>query len=152
MTGDENEPRAVGDDLAEGKARAQQQPSLAILEELYALVETPDKRPLTDQKGPGVLFPGNLGEPPSWGWREEVRVRPTDPAGDVDRIREWLQAQGWERFTGPRPEPEGAARYRRDGYVVRVIGYPDGRILLDVKSPVFDTTGRQVPGLHGQTA
>lgn len=138
--------------LAERMARGHEAPTLELLCSLYDQVSARDKPTLAQQKGRGALFPGNLGEPPIWGWREEVRVRPDDPGADLDRIRAWLDAHGWERFETRRPEPEATSRHRKDGYVVRAIGYPDGRILLDVKSPCFDHEGRQVPGMHGQQA
>ncbi|WP_134772026.1 hypothetical protein [Ornithinimicrobium flavum] len=117
-----------------GDAASHQGRTLEILAAAYERIEVADRPALEDQKWPGGEIACTLGGPdPVLAWSEEVRLRVDDEAAQAERIRSWLDAEGYERLD--LPSTATATGHQRDGFTVMVSTWSDGRVGISVESP-----------------
>lgn len=117
-----------------GDAAMHQQRTQEILADAYEQIEVEDRPGLADQKGPGSKMVWTLGSPtPALAWSERVRLRVDDEAAQAGRVRAWLDAEGYERLD--LTSSATATGHRRDGFIVLVSTWDDGRVGLSVESP-----------------
>lgn len=117
-----------------GDAASHQERTVQILAAAYERIEVEDRPGLEDQKGPGAEIACTLGGPePALAWSEKVRLRVDDEAAQAERVRSWLDEEGYERLdlTGSAT----ATGHRRDGFTVLVSTWSDGRVGISVESP-----------------
>lgn len=117
-----------------GDAASHQERTVQILAAAYERIEVEDRPGLEDQKGPGAEIACTLGGPePALAWSEKVRLRVDDEAAQAERVRSWLDEEGYERLD--LTDGATATGHRRDGFTVLVSTWSDGRVGISVESP-----------------
>ncbi|WP_130014450.1 hypothetical protein [Serinicoccus sediminis] len=136
----------------EAAAREQQPRVREILQDLWDQFDLADKPEVEQQMAPGGLRACTLDVTSDISaWAESARLRvseeenPELEAEQAQLVRDWLDANGWERLDNPAPDSSPVTYHRdADGFKVTVAPQLDARVSLDVESPCFDDQGRQV--------
>lgn len=138
----------------ERAAEAQAPQVRAILQDLWDQFDLPDKASLDDKPGDGRLRACTLDTMThitSWAEQAQLRVsqeeNPELEAHQAERVRVWLDDNGWERIDNPAPASDPVTYHRNDdGFFVTVTPWGDARVDLDVESPCFNDQGQRVVG------
>ena len=136
----------------EAAAREQQPRVREILQDLWDQFDLPDKPSLEDKPGEGSIRACTLdtkSDISAWAEGTQLRVaEEADPELEAEQaqlVRDWLDANGWERLDNPAPDSSPVTYHRNDqGFKVTVAPQLDARVNLDVESPCFDEEGQRV--------
>lgn len=136
----------------EAAAREQRASTREILHDLWDQFDLEDKPPLEDETGEGNIRACTLdtkSDLSAWAEGTQMRVaEEADPELEAEQaqlVRDWLDANGWERLDNPAPDSSPVTYHRNDqGFKVTVAPQLDARVDLDVESPCFDGQGQRV--------
>ncbi len=146
------EEASVSGSADEAAAREQQPRVREILQDLWDQFDLEDKPPLEDKPGEGTIRACTLdtkSDLSAWAEGTQLRVsEEADPELEAEQaqlVRDWLDANDWERLDNPAPDSSPVTYHRNDqGFKVTVAPQLDARVNLDVESPCFDGQGQRV--------